>query len=160
MEDALIRIRSDISANGDLRMKRTANIALFSVVSGLVAGLAPSTAAWAQEAIVSGQFERPYGMSYGQETSPYEPGTRDLNGNRVIVDGRIIDSRDSSSLSFGMNTPWGTTRGTGMIGQSQAIGNQLNVITNGNYNTIIIDNTQINNGDQTAILNGELDLND
>ena len=61
---------------------------------------------------------------------------------------------------MGLNTPWGSTRGVGMLGQSQAVGNQLNVITNGNYNTIIIDNTQINNGDQTAVLNGELNLNE
>ena len=47
-----------------------------------------------------------------------------------------------------------------MIGSGTAVGNQLNVITNGSNNTIIIDSTQINNGDQTVILNGELNLND
>ena len=78
----------------------------------------------------------------------------------MIVDGRIIHGDDLSTLNMGMNTPWGSTEGTGMIGQSQAIGNQLNVITMGSYNTIIIDNNQVNNGDQTAILNGELDFND
>ena len=45
-----------------------------------------------------------------------------------------------------------------MLGTGTAIGNQLNVITNGNYNTVIIDSTQINNGDQTVVLKGELDL--
>lgn len=45
-----------------------------------------------------------------------------------------------------------------MIGTGTAVGNQLNVITTGNYNTVIIDSTQINNGDQTVVLNGELDL--
>ena len=47
-----------------------------------------------------------------------------------------------------------------MIGTGTAVGNQLNVITNGNNNTVIIDSTQINNGDQNVFLNGELDLND
>ena len=47
-----------------------------------------------------------------------------------------------------------------MIGSGTAVGNQLNVITNGSNNTIIIDATQINNGDQSVVLNGELNLND
>jgi holdfast attachment protein HfaA len=38
------------------------------------------------------------------------------------------------------------------IGASSAIGNQLNVITQGNYNTVIIDSTQINNGDISAVI--------
>ena len=57
--------------------------------------------------------------------------------------------------------------GAGFSGGSysgQAIGNQLNVITNGNYNTVIVNSTQINNGNQTATsstaLNGKIDLND
>ena len=45
-----------------------------------------------------------------------------------------------------------------MLGSGTAIGNQLNVVTNGSYNTVIIDSTQINNGDQSVVLNGELDL--
>jgi holdfast attachment protein HfaA len=45
-----------------------------------------------------------------------------------------------------------------MLGSGTAIGNQLNVVTNGNNNTVIIDSTQINNGDQSVVLNGELDL--
>ena len=123
-----------------------------------VMALAP--AAGAQAAEYSGQFEVPYGSSYGDWSRPYDPGTRDSSGNRVIVDGRIITGDGLSSLGMGLNTQWGSTDGVGMLGQSQAIGNQLNVITTGNYNTIISDNTQINNGDQTAILNGALDLTD
>lgn len=124
------------------------------------AALAGQGAVFAQEAGFSGAFERPYGFDYGEETRPYEAGTRDRNGNRVIVDGRIVNGDDLSSLSYGMNTPWGSTGGSGMLGQSTAIGNQLNVVTQGNFNTVIINSTQINNGNQTAYLNGELNLND
>jgi holdfast attachment protein HfaA len=46
--------------------------------------------------------------------------------------------------------------GSGLGGSSaQAIGNQLNVITQGNYNTVIVDSTQINNGDISADSDGE-----
>ena len=135
-----------------------------SLITGLLAASAITLAfvptGFAQAAQYSGEFELPYGSGFGEWSSPYDAGTRDSAGNRVIVDGRIMYGHDLSTLNMGMNTPWGSTNGTGMIGNSQAVGNQLNVITQGNYNTIIIDNTQINNGDQTAILNGELDFND
>ena len=126
----------------------------------ILAALAFSPTAFAQAASYSGEFEIPYGAGLRDWSTPYDAGTRDLSGNRVIVDGRIIRGDNLSDLNMGLNTPWGSTSGTGMLGQSQAVGNQLNVITTGNYNTIIIDNNQINNGDQTAILNGELNLND
>ena len=122
-----------------------------------LAGLMVAPAAFGQEAGYLAEFERPYGYAYGEEDSPYDAETRDSTGNRVIVNGRIL----GSTLDGGLSTGWGQTDGySGYIGSGTAVGNQLNVITNGNYNTIIIDNTQINNGDQTVVLNGELDLND
>lgn len=116
-------------------------------------------AASAQEAGYLSEFERPYGFGYGQESTPFSAGTRDGNGNRVVINGMI---EGGTGLGLGLNTGWGQTSGaTGLLGSTgNAVGNQLNVITNGSYNTIIIDSTQINNGDQTVSLNGELDLND
>ena len=35
-------------------------------------------------------FERPFGFGFGEENRPFDPSTRDINGNRLIVDGRII----------------------------------------------------------------------
>ncbi len=141
-------------------MKYAVKTALTGIATGLLAFPAASLPVLAQEAVVSGQFELPYGMGFGEESRAYDPNTRDSLGNRVIVNGRIYNGDEYSTLGNGLNTRWGETTGQGMIGQSMAVGNQLNVIATGNYNTIIIDNTQINNGDQTAILNGELDLND
>ena len=88
--------------------------------------------------------------------APYSAAGRDASGNRVIVNGLL---EGGTGLGSGLYTGWGQTEGAaGMIGTGTAVGNQLNVITTGNYNTVIIDSTQINNGDQTVVLNGELDL--
>ncbi|MEM1105043.1 MAG: holdfast anchoring protein HfaA [Pseudomonadota bacterium] len=134
-----------------------------ALVVGLACGGMHGHAA-AQEASALSAFERPYGFGYGQESQPFSAGTRDPNGNRVIVNGLI---EGGSGLGLGLNTGWGQTSGAaGLLGgpgsaaSGNAVGNQLNVITNGSYNTIIIDSTQINSGDQTVSLNGEIDLND
>ena len=137
---------------------RTHILIRLALGAGLVgAALGLSANADAQEAAYAAEFERPYGFAYGQEDRPFEPGTRDANGNRLIVNGRILNG--ASSLTGGLGTAWGQTGGApGMLGGSAVIGNQLNVITNGSFNTVIIDSTQINNGDQSAALNGKLDL--
>ena len=128
-----------------------------SLVVGMSGAIAPAVSS-AQEASYLSEFERPYGYGYGQEEQPFNAGTRDANGNRVVVNGLI---GGGTGLGFGLNTGWGQTDGaSGMIGSGTAVGNQLNVITNGSTNTIIIDATQINNGDQSVVLNGELNLND
>ncbi|MEO0818206.1 MAG: holdfast anchoring protein HfaA [Pseudomonadota bacterium] len=139
-------------------MNVTKGTLLTGTILGLVVSAAPSQVT-AQEAGYLSEFERPYGYGYGQENRPFDAGSRDANGNRVVVNGLI---EGGTGLGLGLNTGWGQTAGaTGLLGSTgTAIGNQLNVITNGSYNTIIIDSTQINNGDQTASLNGELDLND
>ncbi|MEO0467743.1 MAG: holdfast anchoring protein HfaA [Pseudomonadota bacterium] len=112
----------------------------------------------AQQASYLTEFESPYGLGYGQDQRGFTAGTRDSAGNRVIVNGLL---EGGTGLGTGLNTAWGQTgNASGMIGSGTAIGNQLNVITTGNYNTVIIDSTQINNGDQDVVLNGELDLND
>ena len=118
--------------------------------------LAAALPAQAQEASSVSEFERPYGFGYGQESRPFSANSRDTLGNRVIINGLI---QGGSGLGTGLYTGWGQTDGAaGMIGSGTAVGNQLNVITNGSNNTIINDSTQINNGDQTVVLNGELDL--
>ena len=118
--------------------------------------LAAALPASAQEASSVSEFERPYGYGYGDETRPFSAHSRDRLGNRVIINGLI---EGGSGLGTGLYTDWGQTEGGhGMIGSGTAVGNQLNVLTNGSNNTIIIDSTQINNGDQTVVLNGELDF--
>lgn len=109
---------------------------------------------------VSGEFERPFGYGYGEEQSGYSANTRDANGNRVILDGRIMTGMDQSSLSTSSASAGSWSQSTAGAGFStgSAVGNQLNVITQGSWNTVIVDSTQINNGNQTTVLNGKIDL--
>lgn len=101
----------------------------------------------------SGELNIPYGRNYRDENVPYNPATRN-NGNRVIINGRIMQG-NGSTLSGGLGSGFfGSQTNQGGAG---AIGNQLNVVTVGNWNTVIIDSTQINNGNQTVNLNGATD---
>ena len=127
---------------------------LFGLAALTAVAVAPS--AQAQAASTVSEFERPYGFGYGQESQPYSARSRDASNNRVVMNGLI---EGGTGLGTSLYTGWGQTEGaSGMIGSGTAVGNQLNVITNGNNNTVIIDSTQINNGDQSVVLNGELDL--
>lgn len=133
-----------------------------ALVGGLVALLTlPAMAQTSSPAAkVSGEFERPFGFGYGQEQATYDANTRDANGNRVILDGRIMTGMDQSTLTTMSASAGAWAQATGGAGYSTgtAIGNQLNVITQGNYNTVIVNSTQINNGNQTTVLNGKIDL--
>lgn len=80
--------------------------------------------------------------------------TRDANGNRVIVNGvyagSSYTSQDGLTYGVGRNSAGaGSATGT-------AIGNSLNVVVAGSYNTVIVTADQNNSGDQTVILNGGL----
>lgn len=92
--------------------------------------------------------ERAFAMNWESFDTPISPATRDASGNRTIVNGRMdIEGTLTGGIMDGF--------GSGLGGSSaQAIGNQLNVITQGNYNTVIVNSTQINNGDISADANG------
>jgi holdfast attachment protein HfaA len=110
------------------------------------AALALAAPAFAQAPSSVGEFERGYGMGWSSFDAAIEAGTRDENGNRLIVNGQIMGA---TSLSGGLGDGFASG-----IGSAQAIGNQLNVVTQGNWNTVIIDSTQINNGDISADVQG------
>lgn len=92
----------------------------------------------------AGDFSGGFGMGWESFDSSINTSTRDENGNRVIVNGRM---QIEGTLTGGLQDSF-----SGGIGSAQAIGNQLNVVTQGNYNTVIVDSTQINNGDVTAVI--------
>jgi holdfast attachment protein HfaA len=96
----------------------------------------------------TGDVERPFAMNWESFDTPINPATRDESGNRTIVSGRI---EIEGSLTGGIMDGFGSGLGGNT---AQAIGNQLNVVTQGNYNTVIIDSTQINNGDISADSDG------
>ena len=115
------------------------------------------TGAHAGEINEADHFDQPYGMNPGDESRPIDAGTRDASGNRVIVNGQFVDSNFSSSN--GIKSGVGSGLG-GPNASATAIGNQLNVVTQGSWNTVIVNSDQENNGDVEAktVLNGGLKL--
>jgi holdfast attachment protein HfaA len=87
---------------------------------------------------------------------------RDANGNLVIVDG-VMQTGVGSGL-YNQSSQTGTLNTTTGVGSSTgsalAIGNNITVVTNGSYNTVIVNATQTNNAPVTAgtVLNGQLNL--
>ncbi len=97
----------------------------------------------------TGDVERAFGMNWESFDRPINPSTRDANGNRTIVNGRMdIEGTLTGGIMDGFASGLGGST-------AQAIGNQLNVITQGNYNTVIVDSTQINYGDISADTDGD-----
>ncbi len=93
----------------------------------------------------------PYGDQPGETNRAFDPTTRDASGNRVLVN-QFSQFSNTAGVS-------GEGSGVGFSGSALAVGNQLNVVTNGNNNTVIVDATQVNNGNQEAVvLNGTLNL--
>lgn len=125
------------------------SVAGVALVSAAVLAAVPAAAQ--SRAGYANEFSRPYGMNPGDETRGYDARTRDLNGNRVIINGRMVIGDDLSSLPLGL---YNSENGLGFSGTGYAIGNQLNVTTNGSYNTVIVNSTQVNNGNQTVNING------
>lgn len=134
-----------------------------SIIAALVGSLA-AQAARAADYGTSGDYNNPYGMSSSQENAPIDPSLRDANGNLSVVNGVFTSSnmgqasvQQMSSLgAFNsgstLNTG-GVGFGSGNVAQAQAIGNQLNVVTVGSGNTVIVNSHQSNNGDQNATVN-------
>ena len=97
-------------------MTKTMTTTLGASAALAVVGFFATPAADAQEASSVSQFERPYGYGFGDESRPFDAGSRDINGNRVIVNGRIMTG--TSTLSGDLNTMWGQTEGaSGMLGK-------------------------------------------
>jgi holdfast attachment protein HfaA len=128
-----------------------------------VATLASPAIALAQSAgsAGAGAYQAGYGGARYATARPQTGSTRDANGNRLIVDGLIQAGASAySSASGGVSSSYsgaGGSNGTA-IGGSTAIGNSLNVVVQGNHNTVIVNSSQVNNGNVTAgtNLNGTL----
>lgn len=136
----------------DRKRLAIAAFTLSAAALGVAALLAAAPAHAQSRAGYANEFSRPYGVNPGDESRPYDARTRDLNGNRVIIDGRIVTGDDLSSLPLGLYN--GSNTGMGLSGTGTAIGNQLNVNTSGSFNTVVVNSTQINNGNQTVTVTG------
>lgn len=118
--------------------------------AALIFGLGLAPIAQAQSMSTnSASFNAGYGRVSGQENRAADFGTRDANGNRIIVDGIIQTGSDQSYFSRTDGGVGSNSSGVGG-GGSTAIGNNLVVVTQGNYNTVIVNSNQTNNGNVTA----------
>ena len=124
-------------------MTRIRTILLAGVASAAIA-----TAASAGSYDTSSSYNNPVGMSSSQMNAPVNSSLRDANGNLEVVNGKITSSSFSEVGGVQGFNPG--TSGVGGNSSATAIGNQLNVVTMGSNNIVIVDSTQINNGDQTA----------
>ncbi len=108
------------------------------------------------------RFQAGYGAARYQTGGVTTGSTRDENGNRLIVNGLIQSGASAYSQASGGAASSYAGSGSGGIAGSTAIGNSLNVVVQGNWNTVIVNSRQTNNGDVTAgtSLNGKIDLDD
>jgi holdfast attachment protein HfaA len=131
---------------------------LFAALA-LLGGVMLQSNAQATDYSNSSAYNAPIGMQSGQENATVNPSLRDGNGNLTVINGQFTSSAmsqasgvqsasaiSSSSSSSGVSTGTAHT----MFGGASAIGNALNVVTVGSNNTVIVNSTQTNNGNQNA----------
>lgn len=113
-------------------------------------------------------YNNPYGMSQAQENAPVDASLRDANGNLTVVNGVFTSSSMSQQTGVQQSSVLGaaalgatlangqSVTGVGFgqttVGQATAIGNSLNVVTVGTGNTVIVNSSQTNSGNQTVDL--------
>ncbi|OJU48540.1 Uncharacterised protein [Brevundimonas vancanneytii] len=139
------------------------SLTLMTVAAAAVLAVLPAGSAAAQStgSAGAGQFQAGYGASRYTTAQASRGTTRDANGNRLVVDGIIQQNgsaysrSDSNASSSYLNGGVGSGGGTN-IGGSTAIGNNLNVVVQGNRNTVVVNSNQTNNGaiNAGATLNG------
>lgn len=102
-------------------------------------------------------YNAPFGLQPGQENQAPTPSLRDANGNLTVNNGQFTTANfgatsGAGSSASGASSAGGVgTSGAGTaFGNATAIGNQLNVVTLGNNNTVVVNATQNNSGNQTA----------
>ena len=108
------------------------------------------------------QFRNGYASSgLSSFEAPIDVSTRDANGNLVVADGGISSAGvDSAFASSGVGSSATSSSGSTSTGTASAIGNNLSVNVSGNYNTVVVNSSQVNNGDvsATTVLNGKVNL--
>ena len=138
------------------------NTKLISLAAALAA-LATVSSAQAGCYNSAASYNTGYGMTPGEENAPIDASLRDANGNLTIINGQFTSSSMSQQSGVQQMSTIGGGFGTmGAVSNSaaggtstststaSAIGNQLNVVTVGNDNTVVVNSTQTNNGNQTA----------
>ncbi|MCH8490077.1 MAG: holdfast anchoring protein HfaA [Oceanicaulis sp.] len=132
----------------------------FPAALACIAFMTPGAIAQSSQSNPS-EWNRPYGQSHQDGSQPYA-GARSRAGNRVVINGIIQTgvgvsaqasafAQGSASFHGGVQNGGGAGGGSGYtFHQATAIANQLNVVVNGNYNTVVVNSRQINSGQVTA----------
>jgi holdfast attachment protein HfaA len=108
----------------------------------------------------SAQYNGGYGRANGSENHAVDlPQIRDSSGNATIINGIIqtgastVQARAAAYASASASLSGGVGAG-GSSASSTAVGNSLSVVTNGNYNTVIVNSQQTNTGNIIANVSG------
>ena len=125
----------------------------------VLGAIALEGAAHAADYSSAASYNSPYGLAAGAENQTINPSLRDANGN-LTVDQRPIhqfrlqpadrraehghDQLEHARLRSAPAPP------AAAYGNATAIGNSLNVVTVGNNNTVVVNSSQTNNGNQSA----------
>jgi holdfast attachment protein HfaA len=126
-------------------------LALYAAVA--LVGL-PGMAAAQTMTTNSASFNAGYGRTAGEENRPVNVTATDANGNLTIVNGQVQNSSSFLFAGASANAAAGAEAGfSGVGGSSTAIGNNLNVVTQGNNNTVIVSSIQTNTGNVSATTN-------
>ncbi|MGZ6022495.1 MAG: holdfast anchoring protein HfaA [Rhizomicrobium sp.] len=139
---------------------QTVSLATAALLGGIVLTGGTGTAG---DYTNSSTYNTPFGLQAGQENQAPSPSLRDANGNLTVVNGQFTSanfgpSAGVSASASGAASDSGAASASGVgtsgagtaFGGATAIGNQLNVVTLGNNNTVVVNATQTNNGNQTA----------
>ena len=131
-----------------------------------VAAMAAVTATGAAQAqngssTLSG-FQQGYNGGLSNFESQVNVSTYATGTNSVFVDGVSQIGSDQSVFSKVGSTAGASDsfNGAGAVGGASAIGNSLSVNVSGQYNTVVVNSTQVNNGNvsATTVLNGKVNL--
>jgi holdfast attachment protein HfaA len=134
-----------------------AQVILLRSAFAATAGLAALTLAGLADAQTmttnSASFNAGYGRYSGEENQPVNVGLTDANGNLVTENGLFQASSSSifAGSSARLSGAADSFSGAGSdAGSASAIGNNLNVVVEGNDNTVIVRSEQTNTGTVTA----------
>lgn len=132
---------------------------VLALISTAPHALAQSRTPSSSEAAGAAAMEAGYGDAGTVATRTFNPVTRDADGNRLIVNGAIVDARGGSSLSYS-TTSSNTLSGaayfeSGAAGLTNsatatAIGNLISISVVGRGNVILLNARQTNSGDIRA----------
>jgi holdfast attachment protein HfaA len=101
----------------------------------------------------SASFNAGYGRTSGQENQAVNVDLTDSSGNLTVING--LFQADSTSMFAGATSRLSGASDSysgagGVSGSASAIGNNLNVVVEGSYNTVIVQSQQTNTGTVTA----------